>query len=83
MIYVDVLLPWNAHGHRNWCHLLADTEEELHKFAKKIRLKRKWFHPRNKHSHYDLTLNKRKLAVKYGAKDMNFRETLKYVSERK
>ena len=35
-------------------HLIADSEKELHDFAKKIGLKRDWFQD-HRHKHYDLT----------------------------
>ena len=35
-------------------HLVADTEEELHKFAQKIGLKRSWYQDKSHYPHYDL-----------------------------
>lgn len=35
-------------------HLMSDNQEELHKFAKEIGLKRDWFQANPKHPHYDL-----------------------------
>lgn len=66
--YVDMLIDYG------WklgpsCHLLADTEEELHAIAAKIGMKREWFQTGNKVSmpHYDLVASKRKKAVSAGA----------------
>lgn len=68
MIYVDMLINYG------WklgpsCHLLADTEEELHEFAKSIGMKREWFQSGETTSmpHYDLTASRRKAAVMRGA----------------
>jgi len=65
-VYVDKLFkhPWRG-GVREWCHLTADTEDELHEFAAKLGLKRSWFQPGPPASmpHYDITANKRRLAV--------------------
>ena len=60
-------------------HLVADTLEELHKFALQIGLKRHYYEGvRKGHPHYDLTndyiLNK---ALEAGAKIVNKREILK------
>lgn len=58
---------------KNWpykesCHLTADTEKELYVFAVGVLgLKRSWFQSHPTHPHYDLTRNKRTLAVKNGA----------------
>lgn len=68
-VYVDMLIDYG------WklgpsCHLLADTENELHDFAiKKVGLKKTWFQSGELYSmpHYDLTKNKRLVAIKNGA----------------
>lgn len=51
------------------CHLIADTEEELHTMATKIGMKRAWFqHSKGREMpHYDLVASKRAAAVKAGA----------------
>lgn len=36
-------------------HLVADTLDELHTFAQRMRLKRAWFQNHKRHPHYDLT----------------------------
>lgn len=79
MIYVDELRPakpTNArvaragvrHGHL-WCHLMADTDEELHAFAARLGMKRDWFH----RDHYDLTPPRRIGAVDFGAQEVTAR----------
>lgn len=53
------------------CHMLADTDEELHAMADKIGVARRWHQKAGTpHSHYDICLSKRALAVKYGAKEV-------------
>jgi len=46
--------------------MVADSVEELHYFAGRMRLMRSWFQ-RGSLPHYDLTKNMRFLAVKLGA----------------
>jgi hypothetical protein len=74
-VYVDTLIDYG------WklgpsCHLIADTEEELHNFAAKIGMKRAWFQCGDKHAmpHYDLVSSRRKKAVELGAIEINRRQ---------
>lgn len=53
-----------------WCHLMADSLEELHEFARKIGLKRRWFQG----DHYDLTPCRRIVAVRLGAQEVSSRK---------
>lgn len=53
------------HGHM-WCHMVSDQGadcEELHAFARRLGMKREWFH----RNHYDLTPTTRALALDSGA----------------
>lgn len=70
MIYVDDLtacIP-NKKWRYEWsCHLFSDSSvEELHKFAKKLGLRKSWFQDSTL-PHYDLTKNKRGVAMRAGA----------------
>jgi hypothetical protein len=56
-------------SHR-WCHMMADTDAELHAMAVKIGMKRAWFQG----DHYDLTPGRRAFAVQMGAKEVTGRE---------
>jgi hypothetical protein len=66
-VYVDDAV-WHWHG-RKWCHLLADSLDELHRFARKLGLHRTSFQspPRVSAPHYDLTAYERRRAIAYGA----------------
>ncbi len=65
-VYVDDMEA--AYGRMKMCHMLADTDEELHAMADTIGVQRKWWQAPPKHdSHYDIALSKRALAVKAGA----------------
>jgi hypothetical protein len=55
-------------GHR-WCHMMADTAEELHAMADTIGLKRAWFQG----DHYDLTPGRRVAALRAGALEVDSR----------
>lgn len=55
------------------CHMIADTEEELHTMARKIGLKREWFQNTSR-PHYDVSVGKRYLATRYGAIEITMRE---------
>jgi len=53
-----------------FCHLRSDSDNllELHGFAIRLGLEVAWFQRgRGVHPHYDLTSEKRRLAVKLGA----------------
>lgn len=56
------------------CHMIADTERELHEMADKIGLKRSWYQD----DHYDVSLSKKKLALQRGAKEILWRDLHKY-----
>lgn len=77
-VYVDELVVWYHAKHRCFkegsCHLTADSEEELHAFAKKIGLRREWFQARSTAPHYDLSPGRRKAALLAGAVFVSARE---------
>lgn len=82
MVYVDMLINYG------WklgpsCHLLADSEDELHEFAAKIGMKRSWFQPAKVGAmpHYDLTAGKRMQAVKNGAKEIDRSELVQMLND--
>jgi hypothetical protein len=52
------------------------STDELHKFAKKLGLKKEWFQ-RDKHYHYDISHSKYLLAIKLGAKIVDSRIIVK------
>jgi hypothetical protein len=73
MVYVDDMRA--RFGQMVMCHMLADTDEELHAMADRIGVSRRWHQCAGTHrSHYDIALSKRALAVQYGAKEITQRE---------
>lgn len=76
--YVGPLMPVVQSAKWRWptsAYLIADTEDELHKMASSIGLKRSWCH----RNHYDLTYNKRIKALAHGCVRL---ETLRAVGLR-
>jgi hypothetical protein len=78
MIYVDrveeypadYVAPHLRQQGVEWCHLWADSERELHKFATRIGLPRLRFHvSRGGIPHYDLTPAERAMVRAAGAAD--------------
>lgn len=71
-VYVDDM---NApYGRMIMCHMLADTDDELHAMAARIGVARRWWQAPPHDSHYDICLSKRALAVKFGAVEIAARE---------
>lgn len=69
-VYVDdAEIPFRG---MKMCHMIADTEDELHKTAEEIGLKRSWYQG----DHYDVSLSKKKEAVKAGAEEVSWRELI-------
>jgi hypothetical protein len=93
-VYVDEMVD---HGRRigragpEWCHLLADSPEELHAAAEAVGLRRAWFQSSpGRLPHYDIgTAAKRAQAVRNGAvevdaawyQDGRFRDLLRRLRE--
>lgn len=73
-VYVDKLRDWGWRLGAS-CHLIADTEAELHEFAARLGMRRAWFQTRNgRDPHYDLTAGRRAKAVALGAVELEDRE---------
>jgi hypothetical protein len=85
-VYVDQLVNSGKRIGRagpEWCHLAADTPQELHAFAARLRLGRSYAqHEGLPTLHYDLTRGKRAQAVRLGAIEIASREMGRQISER-
>lgn len=74
-VYVDQLVEYplgtvrGAERVKYWCHMFADSVEELHQMADKIGMRRAWFQgpPEHKFPHYDLSTTYRMHAIRNGA----------------
>lgn len=73
-VYVDDMKA--SYGRMKMCHMLADTDEELHAMAQRIGVARKWWQSPQKTSgsHYDIALSKRALALAAGAISISWRQ---------
>jgi len=58
------------------CHMVADSDEELHAMAATIGVQRRWWQSPEKTSgsHYDIAQTKRALAVAAGAVEITLRQ---------
>lgn len=65
------------------CHMIADTEKELHKFATQLGLRRSWFQDVPSGAHYDISLGVRAKAVKAGAAEITHRQAALMCSNRR
>ncbi len=73
-VYVDnERIEWRG---KLWCHLVADSLDELHAFAARIGLRRSWFQGRASYPHYDVTTDVRERALIAGALASRKREVL-------
>ncbi len=69
-VYVDDMRA--PFGRMIMCHMIADTDEELHAMAARIAVARRWWQSpaKTSGSHYDICLSKRAAAVSYGAQEI-------------
>lgn len=93
-VYVDALATGVATdkqaervGARNggrWCHLFADTTAELRAFAARIGMRASWIqHEGTEREHFDLTPGRRATAVRLGAIEIDRREVVRLIREKR
>jgi len=72
-VYVDDMEA--PYGRMKMCHMLADSDDELHAMADRIAVARRWHQAPPKHSsHYDIALTKKALALDAGAVAITWRQ---------
>lgn len=90
MTYVDALQKHSSAAYRDdrqarrvgarngdlWCHLFADTVDELRTFARRIGLSASWIQGSDSIPHFDLTPARRAAAVAAGAREIDRRQTV-------
>lgn len=79
-VYVDKPQHWC--GRMQMCHLVADTEAELHAFAAQLGMRREWYQPRS-FPHYDICKRKRALAITLGASEITRRKLAQFMRKYK
>jgi hypothetical protein len=74
--YVDTVRAYPEAGLRfdRFCHLLADTRDELHAMAERIGVPRRIFQDHAWRWHYDLPEHLRAQAIAVGAKEVTLHE---------
>lgn len=82
-VYVDDMKA--AFGTMIMCHMVADTDTELHAMAQVIGVARRWHQcpPKVRNSHYDIALSKRALAVKAGAVEVTQKQVAGMCQQRR
>ncbi|MBB6251397.1 DUF4031 domain-containing protein [Nitrospirillum iridis] len=76
-VYVDNMRA--QLGRMILCHMIADTEAELHAMASRIGMLRRWYQG----DHYDVSASRRALAVKAGAITITWRQAAAMRARRK
>ncbi|WP_455833727.1 DUF4031 domain-containing protein [Pseudarthrobacter siccitolerans] len=89
-VYVDdAFIPAKVRSGRlthdsRWCHLTADSTEELVAFAASIGLQAKYIqYPGTWKEHFDVTEPKRRQAVAKGAVEVNYHDHVRKMGERR
>ncbi len=80
-VYVDDFRA--PYGRMKMCHMLADTDEELHAMADFIGVARQHHQDTMSGSHYDISLSKRALAIAAGAVEITVRQAAMMARERR
>jgi hypothetical protein len=83
--YVDTVRSYPDAGLRftEYCHLLADTREELHELAQRVGMPRIAFQDHPHRWHYDLPGHLRPVAVSLGAREVTMHEVGALLRRRK
>lgn len=67
-----------------WCHMSADSRDELDAMADRIGMRRSWIqHPGTWKEHYDVTEPRRAAAVAAGAVEITAREGVERMMARR
>lgn len=81
-VYVDDMRA--PFGRLIMCHMIADSDDELHAMANRIGVARRWFQkPGTPTRHYDIALSKRALAIAAGAIEITMRQAAAMTARRR
>ena len=79
MVYLDGMKA--KFGNMIMCHMVADSTEELLEMCDKIGVQRKWIqYAGTGREHFDISLTKKALAIKYGAIETSWRKAAELFS---
>lgn len=84
-VYVDPMQPCiksSKWPYDQACHLIADSVEELHEFARQLGLHRSWFQDHNI-PHYDLVGGIRRQAIRLGAVSVSVKDFVKLMKQQR
>jgi hypothetical protein len=83
--YVDTVRDYPNAGlrHSRFCHLLADTREELHTMAEALGIPHRYFQDHPWRWHHDLPEPLRARAVELGAREITMHEVGALLKRRK
>jgi len=72
VVWIDDMyrVPMGRFGRMKMSHMISTSERELHAIAQSIGIKRRWYQG----DHYDISISKRKLAIKAGAIEVTMRQ---------
>ena len=81
MVYLDASI-WTL-GRMVMCHMIADTQDELHAMAERIGMKRQWFQepPKASVPHYDVCKARKARALALGARKLDRRAFAEKIRE--
>ena len=81
MVYLDASI-WPL-GSMVMCHMIADTQDELHTMAERIGMKRRWFQapPKASAPHYDVSKARKARAIAFGARELDRRAFVEKMRE--
>ena len=65
------------YGRMIMSHMIADSLEELHEMADKLKLKRSWFQDKPNRPHYDICKSYKQKALNLGAIEISDKEIIK------
>lgn len=82
MIYVDKPTWQKPNGRKLYAHMVADTVEELHKFAEQIGVKKHFFHRGDK-PHYDIGVDQHTKALENGAVEVSSKQIVAILNQPK
>lgn len=82
MVYVDNMFA--PYGNMKMCHMIADSSAELLLMADRIGVARKWIQNKGTwQEHFDVSTSKRNLAIKLGARQIEYGRELAVILEAK